>query len=81
MQDFLQSNHKILSIKYDNGLRKYMNYDEVVFGNAEVYESPKFPKPIQTLVIDFGDTEFEIIGQATWKKKEAKPCSDTSSVS
>lgn len=72
MEDLLKYKNKIKSIDYDNGLRKYMNYDEVVFENGEVYENPKFPGPVQTLTIDFGDCVFEIVGKATWKKKRTE---------
>lgn len=69
MQDFLKSKHTIKSINYDNGLRKSIDYEEF-FKLGEIYEIPEFSKPVQTLTIDFGDCEFEIVGHVTWKTKE-----------
>lgn len=67
MDDLLKCGHEIKAINYDNGLRKYMDYNDLL--NLKVYDGVMFPPPVQTLTIDFGDTELEIVGQATWRTK------------
>jgi hypothetical protein len=73
MQDFLEYKDKIKSIKYDNGLDELINELWLNISSLEdittyTYESTNI-NPIQTLTIDFGDCEFEIVGKVTWKLK------------
>jgi hypothetical protein len=73
MQDFLEYKDKIKSIKYDNGLDELINKLWLNISSLEdittyTYESTNI-NPIQTLTIDFGDCEFEIVGKVTWKLK------------
>jgi hypothetical protein len=73
MQDFLEYKDKIKSIKYDNGLDELINELWLNISSLEdittyTYESTNI-NPIQTLTIDFGDCEFEIVGKVTWKVK------------
>lgn len=60
---------KIQSILYDNGLRKYINYEEF-FKLGEISDIPDLPKPTATLTIDFGDSKLTITGRAAWESVE-----------